>query len=109
QCAALYPEKPIFDIPAYPRTSGAELIERLLERAEPFQPQFHLGQSVVGLERQPEGWRLTTSKGTQIEARAVILAAGAGAFGPNRPPPAKPEHHEGRPGVRALPRPRGLP
>lgn len=105
QCAALYPEKPIFDIPAYPRISGAELIERLLEQAEPFQPQFHLGQSVVGLERQPEGWRLTTSKGTQIEARAVILAAGAGAFGPNRPPLAKLEHYEGRSVFYAITRP----
>ncbi|HLW29064.1 MAG TPA: NAD(P)/FAD-dependent oxidoreductase [Kiloniellales bacterium] len=95
QCAALYPEKPIFDIPAYPNIGGGELIERLLEQAEPFQPQFHLGQSVVGLERLAEGWRLTTSKGTQIEARAVIVAAGAGAFGPNRPPLPGLEHYEG--------------
>jgi len=96
QCAALYPEKPIFDIPAYPRINAGELIEQLQEQAEPFQPVFHLGQSVVGLERLPEGWRLTTSKCTKIEARAVIIAAGAGAFGPNRPPLSGLEHFEGR-------------
>ena len=105
QCAALYPEKPIFDIPAYPRISGGELIERLQEQAAPFEPQYHLGQSVVGLERLSDGWRLTTSKGTQIDARAVIVAAGAGAFGPNRPPLAGLEHYEGRSVFYAITRP----
>lgn len=96
QCAALYPEKPIYDIPGYPRIDAGELIERLREQAAPFEPGYHLGQSVVGLERRDEGWRLTTSKGQVIQAKAVIIAAGAGAFGPNRPPLADLEHYEGR-------------
>ncbi|MEX2630814.1 MAG: NAD(P)/FAD-dependent oxidoreductase [Tistlia sp.] len=104
QCAALYPEKPIYDIPGYPRVQAAELVERLFEQAEPFAPRYHLGQRVERLEAcrfdeeagAPDGWRLTTSKGVVIEARAVIVAAGVGAFGPNRPPLTGIEAYEGR-------------
>ncbi len=97
QCVALYPEKPIYDIPGYPRIDAAELIERLEEQARPFRPDFHLGQRVEALARLAEGgWRLTTSAGTAIEARAVIIAAGVGAFGPNRPPLPGIESFEGR-------------
>ncbi len=97
QCAALYPEKPIYDIPGYPAIEAAALIERLAEQAAPFGPVFHLGQQVTGLERTEEGrWRVTTSAGTRIDAGAVIIAAGAGAFGPNRPPLAGIETYEGR-------------
>jgi thioredoxin reductase (NADPH) len=87
QCMALYPEKPIYDIPGLPEVTAAHLIERLEEQAEPFAPVYHLGQQAEKLERLPDGgFILTTSKGARIEARAIILAAGAGAFGPNRPP-----------------------
>ncbi|MGP1394149.1 MAG: NAD(P)/FAD-dependent oxidoreductase [Inquilinaceae bacterium] len=87
QCAALYPEKPIFDIPGYPRIGAVELIDRLTEQAAPFDPVYHLGQRVETLSPlDGGGWRLTTSTGTVVEARAVIVAAGVGAFGPNRPP-----------------------
>lgn len=86
QCAALYPEKPIFDIPGYPRIDAAELIDRLAEQAAPFNPTYHLGQQVTGLARTEGGWRVSTSKDVMIEAKAVIVAAGVGAFGPNRPP-----------------------
>jgi thioredoxin reductase (NADPH) len=87
QCAALYPEKPIFDIPAHPAIAGAALIERLAEQAAPFSPIYLLGRRVDGLAEQPDGgFRLQTSKGEVVTARAVIIAAGAGAFGPNRPP-----------------------
>ena len=87
QCAALYPEKPIYDIPACPSVTGAELIERLLEQAAPFDPVYHFAQQAATLaETADGGWRVETSAGTVIEARAVILAAGGGAFGPNRPP-----------------------
>lgn len=98
QCSALYPEKPIYDIPGFSRVSGAELVERLENQAEPFQPVFHLGQRVEKLERPAEGsgFRLTTSKGNVIEAGAVIIAAGAGAFGPNRPPLGNIEAYEGK-------------
>jgi len=87
QCTALYPEKPIYDIPAYPAIEAGTLIDRLSEQAAPFKPMFHLGHPVCKLERiEDGGWRLTTAAGTVIEARAVIIAAGVGAFGPNRPP-----------------------
>ncbi len=86
QCAALYPEKPIFDIPGYPRIGAIELVGRLREQAAPFKPVFHLGRQVTGLERAADGFALTTGAGERIEARAVLIAAGVGAFGPNRPP-----------------------
>jgi thioredoxin reductase (NADPH) len=97
QCAALYPEKPIYDIPGYPRIEAAALIDRLAEQAAPFHPVYHLGQQVERLVPLPAGgFRLETSLGTVIEARAVIIAAGVGAFGPNRPPLAGIESFEGK-------------
>ncbi|NIA68006.1 NAD(P)/FAD-dependent oxidoreductase [Pelagibius litoralis] len=96
QCAALYPEKPIYDIPGYPRVMAQELIDRLTEQAAPFEPVYHLGQQVTALSQSETGrWRLTTAKGTEIDAAAVIIAAGCGAFGPNRPPLTGIEDYEG--------------
>ena len=96
QCAALYPEKPIYDIPGYPVIEAAALIDRLSEQAAPFAPVHHLGQRVETLDRLADGgWRLGTSTGTALEARAVIIAAGVGAFGPNRPPLPGIEAYEG--------------
>lgn len=89
QCVALYPEKPIYDIPAWPSISGGELIAQLEKQAAPFKPHYHLGEQVVGVERvgsRESGWLVTTSKGTKIECKAILIAAGCGAFGPNRPP-----------------------
>lgn len=86
QCAALYPEKPIYDIPGYPKIEAAELIARLQEQAAPFSPTYHLGQRVEKLTREGDAWRLETSTGTVIVAKAVLIAAGVGAFGPNKPP-----------------------
>ncbi|MBM3597393.1 MAG: NAD(P)/FAD-dependent oxidoreductase [Alphaproteobacteria bacterium] len=96
QCAALYPEKPIYDIPGYPRIDAAALIDRLVEQAAPFHPVYHLGQRVDALTRHDGVWRLTTSTGNQIEAKAIIVAAGVGAFGPNRPPLADLARYEGK-------------
>lgn len=97
QCSALYPEKPIYDIPAHPGILAGDLIEQLHLQAAPFHPHYHLGQQVTGLAPRPEGgWRLTTSTGKVMEAKAVIVAAGAGAFGPNRPPLERLEEFEGR-------------
>ena len=97
QCSALYPEKPIYDIPGSPAVTGAELIERLQEQASPFEPVYHFGQQVTALAQTGDGgWRVETSAGTIIEARAVILAAGGGAFGPNRPPLEGLEAFEGK-------------
>jgi thioredoxin reductase (NADPH) len=95
QCVALYPEKPIFDIPGYPSIEAAALITRLEEQAAPFNPTFHLGHRVETLARAGEDWRIETDQGAVIEARAVIIAAGCGAFGPNRPPLDGLEQYEG--------------
>lgn len=97
QCAALYPEKPIYDIPAYPSLSGRELIKRLQTQAAPFEPVYHLDQRVERLEALEDGgFLLETSRGTRLRATAVIIAAGVGAFGPNRPPLEGLEDFEGR-------------
>jgi len=96
QCAALYPEKPIYDIPGYPRIEAADLIRKLEEQIAPFKPVFHLNQQVNRLTKTGEGWELETSAGTRISAKAVIIAAGVGAFGPNRPPLTGIEAYEGK-------------
>jgi len=97
QCTALYPEKPIYDIPGFPRIEAAELIVRLKAQASPFRPVYHLGQQVQAVEPLTGGfWRVTTSKGTVLQAKAVIIAAGVGAFGPNRPPLDGIEAYEGK-------------
>jgi thioredoxin reductase (NADPH) len=83
QCAELYPDKPIYDIPAVPVCSGRELIERLQQQIRPFAPSFHLGQTVTALERQADGrFALRTSAGLEFDTGAVIIAAGLGAFAP---------------------------
>ncbi|MGX9966613.1 NAD(P)/FAD-dependent oxidoreductase [Roseomonas sp. F4] len=86
QCSALYPEKPIFDIPAHPEIAGADLIAALHKQCAPFDPLMMLGRRVESLRQEGEKLVLGTSEGDTITCRAVILAAGAGAFGPNRPP-----------------------
>lgn len=86
QCTALYPEKPIFDIPAHPAISAADLIERLEQQAAPFSPTYLLGRRVERLARDGATIELGTSAGDTVRCKAVIIAAGAGAFGPNRPP-----------------------
>ncbi|MBM3609964.1 MAG: NAD(P)/FAD-dependent oxidoreductase [Alphaproteobacteria bacterium] len=97
QCIALYPEKPIYDIPACPKILAKDLIARLEEQAAPFHPTYHLGQNVVKLlPTDDERWDLETSLGTKINAKAVIIAAGVGAFGPNRPPLDGLEAFEGK-------------
>jgi len=96
QCAALYPEKPIYDIPGFPAIDGIQLVENLKEQAAPFKPVYHLGQRVEKCEKADNGWRITTSKNSVIEAKAVLIAAGCGAFGPNRPPIEDIEEYEGK-------------
>ncbi len=86
QCGALYPEKPIYDVPAYPSILGGELIEKLEAQAAPFAPVKLLAQRVDRLVPDAAGFTLATSAGSTVRAKAVLIAAGAGAFGPNRPP-----------------------
>ena len=85
QCGELYPEKPIYDIPAFPVVSAQGLIDRLMQQIEPFKPQFHLAQTVTELIRKDDGrFTLITSKGTEFDTATVILAAGLGAFQPRK-------------------------
>jgi len=86
QCAALYPEKPIYDIPGYPRIDAGVLIEHLETQIAPFAAHKLLGQRVESCVGSLGAFTLTTDRGHVVEAKAVIVAAGAGAFGPNRPP-----------------------
>lgn len=103
QCSALYPEKPIFDIPGFPRLLAHDLVARLEQQAAPFKPTYHLGQQVVALSPQNGGrWLVETSAGTQITAAAVLIAAGVGAFGPNRPPLPEIESYEQQPAGRGV-------
>ncbi len=96
QCSALYPEKPIYDIPGHPCVTGEQLISNLKQQIDPFQPVYHLGQQVLELTKTSDTrWILTTSRGVKISARSVIIAAGVGAFGPNRPPLKDIESYEG--------------
>ena len=86
QCAALYPEKPIYDIPAYPEIAASDLISHLETQMAPFAPPRLLGRRVIELKGQAGEFVLGTDGDDIIHAKAVIIAAGAGAFGPKRPP-----------------------
>jgi thioredoxin reductase (NADPH) len=86
QCAALYPEKPIYDIPGYPVIMAGDLISKLEQQIAPFRVPRLLGRRVERLTGGPGAFVLGTDAADSIAARAVMLAAGAGAFGPNRPP-----------------------
>ncbi|WP_449371344.1 NAD(P)/FAD-dependent oxidoreductase [Thiomonas sp.] len=83
QCVELYPDKPIYDIPAVPMCTGQELTDNLLKQIEPFGATFHLGQEVTTLERQADGrFLLETTKSTRLLAKTVFIAAGVGSFQP---------------------------
>ena len=86
QCAALYPEKPIYDIPAHPAIEAGELVAQLERQIAPFHAPRLLGRRVSGLAGGAGAFTLSTTLGDTVRAKAVIVAAGAGAFGPNRPP-----------------------
>ena len=87
QCAELYPEKPIYDIPALPLVTGTELTQRLLEQAKPFRAEFHFNQMVTELAKQPDGRFLVKTDGElSFLARIVVVAAGGGSFQPKKPP-----------------------
>ncbi len=94
QCSTLYPEKPIYDIPAYPQILAQNLIDNLMEQARPFAPIFHLNQQVNRLENFEDRFCVTTSANTKISAKVIIIAAGCGSFGPNKPPLKNIEQYE---------------
>jgi thioredoxin reductase (NADPH) len=85
QCTELYPDKPIYDIPALPVCGAQELVDRLLQQIKPFGAELHMGEEAVSLEPQEGGrFRVVTSAGTVFDAGAVVIAAGVGSFQPRR-------------------------
>jgi thioredoxin reductase (NADPH) len=101
QCIELYPDKPIYDIPALPAVKAGELVERLMTQAAPFKPAFHMGQQAISLGRLSDGrWSVATDGGLDLQAPVVVLATGGGGFTPRTPPNlARLEAYEGA-GVR---------
>jgi thioredoxin reductase (NADPH) len=96
QCAELYPEKPIYDIPAIPYITGQGLCEALMAQVKPFGPTFHLTEMVETIEKIGDPlFRLTTDQGKIFEAKIVVIAAGGGSFQPKRPPVPGIEAYEG--------------
>jgi len=95
QCAELYPEKPIYDVPALAIVTGQELTDRLMEQIKPFGAEFHFSERVETLEKTDEGYRLVTDAGTTFECKVVVIAAGGGSFTPKRPPLPGIEQYEG--------------
>ncbi len=87
QCAELYPEKPIYDIPGLPKVTAQGLVDALMEQIKPFNPQFHLNEMVESVEKVGEPlFRVTTTSGAVFETKVVVIAAGGGSFQPKRPP-----------------------
>lgn len=95
QCAELYPEKPIYDIPAFPIITGQDLTNNLMKQIEPFKPVFHFQQMAEKLEKLENGnWQLTTDVGTVLEAHVIVIAAGGGSFMPKKPGIPNLSHYE---------------
>ena len=86
QCIELYPDKPIYDIPAMPECTGESLTKNLLKQIKPFKTNFHLNQRVEKLEKKNNHWLVTTSDQVQFETPNIIIAAGVGSFEPRKPP-----------------------
>jgi thioredoxin reductase (NADPH) len=97
QCAELYPEKPIYDIPGIPMVTGQGLTDSLMEQIKPFHPTFHLNEMIESVEKIGDPlFRVTTDAGKVFETKVVIIAAGGGSFQPKRPPVPGIEAYEGK-------------
>ena len=87
QCAELYPEKPIYDIPGFPVVTGQHLTDNLMAQIAPFAPEFHFNRMVNSIEKQEDGsFKLATDADEIFNAKVVVIAAGGGSFQPKRPP-----------------------
>ena len=96
QCAELYPEKPIYDIPGIPMVTGQGLTDALMEQIKPFSPTFHLNEMVETIEKIGDPlFRVKTDAGKEFEAKVVVISAGGGSFQPKRPPVPGIEAYEG--------------
>ena len=85
QCSEIYPNKPIYDIPAYPEILAGDLVEKLLEQIKPFSPGYTLGETAEKLSKSGDDFVITTDKGTEISAKVVAIAGGLGNFEPRKP------------------------
>ncbi|MDB5613590.1 MAG: NAD(P)/FAD-dependent oxidoreductase, partial [Devosia sp.] len=87
QCAELYPEKPIYDIPGFPMITGQQLTDNLMAQISPFAPEFHFNRMVNSIQKQEDGsFRLETDADEIFYTKVVVIAAGGGSFQPKRPP-----------------------
>ena len=86
QCIELYPDKPIYDIPAVPECTGESLTQSLLKQIKPFKTNFHFNQRVEKIEKNKDNWLVTTSDKVQFQTPNIIIAAGVGSFEPRKPP-----------------------
>ena len=96
QCIELYPDKPIYDIPAVPECTGEELTNNLLEQIKTFKTNFHLNERVEEIKQDEKKWLIKTNKGTQFEASSIIIAAGVGSFEPRKFSTIEIEKYEGK-------------
>jgi thioredoxin reductase (NADPH) len=97
QCAELYPEKPIYDIPGFPMITGQNLCDNLIQQIKPFNPIFHFSELAKTLIKIDDGsYEVETNGGLAFNAKIIVIAAGGGSFEPKRPPIKNIEHHEGR-------------
>ena len=96
QCIELYPDKPIYDIPAVPECTGEELTENLIAQIKAFKTNFHLNERVEELKKVEKKWFIKTNKGTEFEASSIIIAAGVGSFEPRKFPTKEIEKYEGK-------------
>ena len=85
QCSEIYPNKPIYDIPAYPEIMAGDLINKLLDQIKPFDPGYTLGESAVELKKSDGEFIITTDKNTKIKGKVVAIAGGLGNFEPRKP------------------------
>jgi thioredoxin reductase (NADPH) len=96
QCIELYPDKPIYDIPAVPECTGEELINSLIEQIKAFKTKFYLNERVEEIKKVEKKWITKTNKGTEFESSSIIIAAGVGSFEPRKFPTKEIEKYEGK-------------
>ena len=96
QCIELYPDKPIYDIPAVPECTGEELTNNLIEQIKAFKTNFHLNERVEEIKKVENKWITKTNKGTEFESSSIIIAAGVGSFEPRKFSTKEIEKFEGK-------------
>jgi thioredoxin reductase (NADPH) len=96
QCIELYPDKPIYDIPAVPECTGEELTNNLIEQIKAFKTNIHLNERVEEIKKVEKKWITKTNKGTEFESSSIIIAAGVGSFEPRKFPTKEINKYEGK-------------